>query len=459
MNEATLPRPLHNKARHIIRVLPATLAQRGLKPAIREWIATPSQQSGAWWLFGILDVEQIERLEAYTDAAVLHHLSTALRGIPIYISNSNGLRYAISLSPLPSLPRKVEFPADAPRDMLGMGAGYRGPLSVPWKVGHLLVAGMTGYGKSNFLRLIAYQALRDGLRLLLADPYGTTFAMLRDHPALQAPIATDAFSTQEIIEEALAECTRRAMHYEQIPGYPENLEEYNAAALKAGKEPLPRLLVILDEYTNLVAEAGGPRSTLAQSVDRLARIGRKFGVVLVWAAQEFNRSLVGRLRDQGEAVAFRLRNADAARNLGLPQAVHLRRKGLAVSTRWGTFQSYLLPKELLIEAAGASSRAGAPFQLGEEELRLLRLAQEHGGMLSIPILKEAGWSEWAARTILRRWEERGWLRRDRAGRRTITAALREVASRPQGPQGASRDLKAPQGPQGLSQGLVEGGMA
>lgn len=459
MNETALPRPLHNKARYIIRALPAVLRQRGLKPAIKEWVATQSAQSGVWWLFGILDVEEIERLEAYTDAAVLHHLSTVLH-TPILISNTSGMRYATFLSPLPSLPRKVEFPADAPRDMLGMGAGYRAHLSVPWgKVGHLLVAGMTGYGKSNFLRLIAYQALRDGLRLLLADPYGTTFAMLRGHPALQAPVAADAFSTQEIIGEALAECTRRAMHYEQIPGYPENLEEYNAAALKAGKEPLPRLLVILDEYTNLVAEAGGPRSSLAQSVDRLARIGRKFGITLIWAAQEFNRSLVGRLRDQGEAVAFRLRNADAARNLGLPQAVHLRRKGLAVSTRWGTFQSYLLPKKLLIEAAGASSRAGAPFRLSEEELRLLRLAQEHDGMLSIPILKKAGWSEWAARTILRRWEERGLLRRDHAGRRTITAVLREVASKSQGPQGPSKGLKAPQSSQGLPQGLVEGGMA
>ena len=455
MNE-TLPRPLHNKARHVIRVLPAVLEQRGLKPLVKEWIATRSPQTGAWWFFGVLDVAEVERLEAYTDAAVLHHLSTALRGMPVYLSNTNGLRYAVPLSPLPSLPRKVVFPDDAPRDMLSMGVGYRGSLALPWgKVGHLLVAGMTGYGKSTFLRLVAYQALRDGLKLLVADPHGTTFAMLRGHPALLAPIAKDALSTQEIVGEALAECQRRAALYEQAPGYPESLEEYNATALKQGKEALPRLLIVLDEYTNLVGEAGGPRSVLAQRMDGLARSGRKFGVSIVWAAQEFNRSFVGRLRDQGEAIAFRLRNADAARNVGLPQAVHLRRKGLAVSTRWGTFQSYLLLKQVLIEAAEAS-RNGAPVgsAFGEDDLRMLRIAQEHEGRLSIAILKGEGWMEWAARIALRRWEERGWLRRDRSGQRTITDVVRDIASRSQGPQGASMPLKAPQGPQGL----IEGGI-
>ena len=108
----------------------------------------------------VLDVSQLRRLEAYIAPELLHHLSTDLRGLPVFLSNSSGLRYVIPLSPQPHMPKVVNFPGNESGQVL-IGVNYAGELvHVPWtKLGHLLVAGKTGSGKSVFLRLLAFQAI------------------------------------------------------------------------------------------------------------------------------------------------------------------------------------------------------------------------------------------------------------------------------------------------------------
>ena len=94
-------RRYHLTSQSIAARVPGVLAGRGLDPAFAAWMLT--EHRGRVWLFGVLDVAKLDRLERYTAADVLHHVSTALNGTPVYLSNSNGLRYAFLLSQPPRL--------------------------------------------------------------------------------------------------------------------------------------------------------------------------------------------------------------------------------------------------------------------------------------------------------------------------------------------------------------------
>jgi hypothetical protein len=83
-------------ARNAARTIPAILAQRGLKPFISRCVLTETER-GAAWLFVVLQISSQEHPEDYAASDVLHDLSTALQGLPVVISTSDSLRYAVLL--------------------------------------------------------------------------------------------------------------------------------------------------------------------------------------------------------------------------------------------------------------------------------------------------------------------------------------------------------------------------
>lgn len=414
------------QAQAIANRLPKVLVQRGLDAPFSEFLLTTVQ--GVVLLFAILDVTHLHRLEAYTAPELLHHLSTDLHGLPVLLSNSSGLRYAIPLSHLPRLPRLVDFPGIA-GGWVQLGLSQAGEtVSLPWtKLGHLLVAGKTGSGKSVFLRLLAYQALAEGVQLMLVDLDGATFPMLADHPALVSPVATSPETAQKVVQRALGECEHRAALYLQQEGYPENLEEYNSLRIRHYGEPLARLLVILDEFSALMTALGGPKSAFANQVAELGWRGRKYGVHLVFAAQDFTKQVVGRVRDQvNDVVCFRVRGTEAARAVDCPEAVHIpeSRPGLAYTDRWGLVQTFYLDKRLL-------TQAGPRSLLNDFDLCLAQRAlAEEKGKMSIPLLVSWGMPERRARALVEAWELRGWLRQDpsRQNARYITPKFQDLLS-------------------------------
>jgi len=408
--------------------LPPLMARRGLKAPFRGFYLT--EVGGLRLLIADMDVARLDFPERYSSNELVAHLRMET-GLPVYLAQNNGLRYVLLLSPPPRLPRKVELPAGAPARQVTLGVRVDGSLAqLSWgELGHVLAAGMTGSGKSAFLRLLVWQALRDGSKLLLSDLDGATFPMLAEHPALLAPIAATPAAALELIRRALGECDHRTELFKQAEGYPENIEEYNRQAVKAGKEPLPRLLVVLDEFS--AAAAAEPQ--LKAQIAALGWRGRKFGLNVVFAAQEFTKELVGALREQVSlAVCFRVRSADMARRVGCAGAERIppSRPGLAVSDRWGPIQTCYVDKSLF----GADSVRKAA--LTAEEKHLAERAAASGGHISIPKMVEWGWSEWKARRLLESWELRGWIERDGVNRR-ISARLRELLSNPQTPQTAS----------------------
>ena len=419
-----IPRPRLLEAEAIARRIPMVMARRGLRPAFAEWVVTSYR--GMVWLFGVFDLRRVERMEAYTRPGLLHHLSATIGGRPVVVSNTSGLRYAILVSRLPRLPRRVDFPGLRRGEVL-LGISATGNvISVPWsRLGHLLVAGQTGSGKSSFLRLLSYQAIAEGAVLVLGDLDGATFPMLDGHPSLLLPIATEPEAFREAVERVLGECNHRARLYRQVAGFPETLEEYNDLAVKEGREPLPRVVVILDEFNSAVRADGGAsaKGRLADVSARLAWRGRKFGVHLVFAAQDFTKEVVGRVRDQvAAAICFRLRSPQTARAVGCTGAnrILVDKPGRAVTDRWGLIQTFYLDKGRLVTAAPSAG-------LTEEEQVIARWAlEENDGYLGLADLRRRfGMGQREARRLAAEWERRGWLEKDRraGNRRRLTDVL------------------------------------
>jgi hypothetical protein len=428
------------EAEQIAQRLPAFFECRNLKPLFTNLFLF--QDLGMTILIAVLDTNRIGDHSQYIQDDLLHQLKTELGGRSVYLSNSTGIRYVILLTALPKLPRSIELPTDIPRGMVSLGMRFNGQIiTLPWsKLGHLLIVGMTGSGKSSQLRSIAIQAIRNGIKLLLADIDQTTFAMLDGHENLFAPIATTPQDALQLIMKALAECVRRAALYKSMPGFPENMDEYNTLAIKAGKETLTRILVMLDESSSVFKAMGGGSGELAGKLAELGWRGRKFGIHFIFGAQEFTKDLVGAVREQvNMSIAFRVKptSAQMAKAIGCTNAHHIPadRPGFAIVDRFGPMQSYFVPKRLLL-SAGSSNQETLP----ELERNLFSRAMKTAdGKLTLGNIAEwGGVSQHQARKLQTTWAVHGWIAKDatRDNSFCITAKTRDLLSNRQTTQTA-----------------------
>ena len=390
--------------------LSAALMRRKLNPAFSNFYVT--SLAGLTPLIAVLDTSKLGDHSPYVNPDLLHQLSTELGGRPVYLSNSTGIRYVVLLSPLPKLPRKVELPADVSRGKLAIGVRFTGqPVLLDWdQFLHLAVLGNTGSGKSIFLQSLVLQAIRDEMKLLLSDIDQTTFGLLENHPALLAPIATTPPAVLTLIEQAIAECDRRAELFKLLPEKPQKLSEYNALVVKHHSEPLPRILVVLDEASTVLTALGGAKGMLGQALATLGWRGRKFGVHFIFAAQEFTKDIVGPVRDQvGLTLCFRVRNGQMAERMGCRGADRIPegRPGLAISDRHGPIQTYFVDQSALAQ------RQNLLPVLNELEYTLFTYALSEGGRLSrAKVMEQGRVTEWQARKYLEAWSLRGWVAKD-----------------------------------------------
>jgi hypothetical protein len=361
-----------------------------------------------------LDVGRIGDQSRYT-GDILHQLSTEIggklkRSVPVYLSNSSGIRWVFLLSSLPKMPHRVDFPAESPRGKAAIGVRFDGtPILVGWdSIPHWAVLGITGSGKSGFLRLLAFQALRDDLRLMLADLDETTFPMLSGHPSLLAPIATTPADALELVQQAVGECDHRKALYNALPEHPEKLSEYKALAVKHGLEPLPPVLVVLDEASAILQAMGGGKGEMARTLAALGWRGRKFGLHFVFAGQDLTKDLTGPVREQaGLSLCFRVKNAQLAANLGCrgAQRIPEGRPGLAITDRFGPIQTFFVDKSLF----GQSELLRPVLSVLERNLFERALVEAAG---RLPAARVEAWgnvSTHQARKMLEQWELRGWV--------------------------------------------------
>lgn len=431
-------------AEYLIRFL----ERRKLNPAFSGFYLTRWNDMDIF--IAVLDTEQITNQNAYK-GDLLHQLSTDLGGLPVYLSNTTGLRYVVPLTSIPKMPRRLDLPSMEGNNRVGLGQDFTGrTITETWQqLGHMLVTGITGSGKSLFLRLLAVQALRHGTQLAIADIDRATFPMLANHPALFASIASDAKSTYDLIQRVLGECDHRAMLFQTVKGFPENLDDYNAQAVKDGKNPLPRILMILDEFSSTLLALGGARSDSAQMLGMLGMRGRKFGVSVVFAAHEFTKDQVGILRTQcATIVCFHTDSKELASKLGCKGAEQIPtdRPGLCVTNRWGPMQAYFVDKSLLI-----NGEAQAEERVDPSIAKVFTAARDaHGGRVTGALIREVmGVTVGEASRLQKSWAVRGWLMKDtkQANAFVLTErGLALIAQKPKTPETPENPVKPVENP-------------
>ena len=410
MTEETVSRRELRLAETVSHGLADALVRRKLVPAFSNFFVT--NLAGITPLIAVLDTSKLGDHAPYVRQELLHQLSTDLGGLPVYLSNSTGIRYVILLSPLPKLPHKVNLPIDLQAGKLALGIRFSGQVvQLDWEgFTHMAVLGKSGSGKSVFLQSLAYQAIRSEVKLLLSDIDQTTFGMLEEHPALLAPIASLPKDALGLMEKAVMECNHRAELFNSLPEKPQKLSEYNGYAVKHGLEPLPRILVILDEASSVLSAMGGAKGEMGQALAALGWRGRKFGVHFIFAAQEFTKDILGPVREQvGLTLCFRVRNPLMAERMGCKGADRLPegRPGLAISDRYGAIQTYFIDKSLL------NHRKNILPVLNELETALFQRALVEDGKLPTAKVQEWGRvSEWQARRMIEAWALRGWIAKD-----------------------------------------------
>lgn len=157
---------------------------------------------------------------------------------------------------------------------------------------HLLVAGATGSGKSEWMRTAAASLMAThtpaDLRLVLIDPKRTAFQELRHSPYLWERLAVLMPPEDNMIEAfdvLIEEMESRYREMERL-GVPD-LWEWR----KTGKGAPPRIAVLCDEYADLVQSAP-ERRELEQRIARLGAKARAAGIHLVLATQRASRDVV-----------------------------------------------------------------------------------------------------------------------------------------------------------------------
>ena len=194
---------------------------------------------------------------------------------------------------------------------------------------HGLVVGATGSGKSEFLRtLVLGLALThppEQLNLVLVDfKGGATFAGLTRMPHVSAVITNLAreLTLVDRMQDALAgELVRRQELLREAGNYASVRDYEQARADGAPLAPLPSLLIVVDEFSELL-------SAKPEFIDlfvAIGRLGRSLGLHLLLASQRLEE---GRLRGLESHLSYRvgLRTFSASESrtvLGVPDAHEL----------------------------------------------------------------------------------------------------------------------------------------
>lgn len=194
---------------------------------------------------------------------------------------------------------------------------------------HGLVIGATGSGKSELLRTLvlalAMTHSSEALNFVLVDfKGGATFAGMADLPHVSAVITNlgQELSLVERMQDALqGEMTRR-QELLRAAGNVANVTDYERArAGGAPLEPLPALLIVADEFSELLSA----KPEFADLFVAIGRLGRSLSMHLLLSSQRLEE---GRLRGLESHLSYRigLRTFSAAESravIGVPDAYEL----------------------------------------------------------------------------------------------------------------------------------------
>ncbi len=166
------------------------------------------------------------------------------------------------------------------------------------KMPHLLIAGATGQGKSvginTILLSLLYKKHPSELKLVLIDPKKvelSPYAKIESHflaflPDQLEPIITD---TSKVVQTLNSLCREMDKRYDLLKkAQARNIKEYNEKFIgrrlnpEKGHEFLPFIILVIDEFADLIMTAG---KEVELPIGRLAQLARAVGIHLIIATQ------------------------------------------------------------------------------------------------------------------------------------------------------------------------------
>jgi DNA segregation ATPase FtsK/SpoIIIE, S-DNA-T family len=160
---------------------------------------------------------------------------------------------------------------------------------------HLLVAGTTGAGKSvgvNAMILsLLYKLSPDQCRLLMIDPKMLELSVYNGIPHLLCPVVTEPDKAVAALNWAVAEMEQRYRRMSLLAV--RNIDAFNARVRQVPKAsggahpdselgPMAHIVVVVDEFADLMIVAG---KEIEAAVQRLAQMARAAGIHLIMATQ------------------------------------------------------------------------------------------------------------------------------------------------------------------------------
>ena len=173
---------------------------------------------------------------------------------------------------------------------------------------HVLIAGSTGSGKTvcihTILTSVLYKATPEEVKLILIDPKRNELLYFREMPHLAAPIITDANLATPALKWVVDEMERRFMLFETT--FKNSIETYNAS-IDQGQpgRKLPYILIVIDEFADLINTAGESFEIYLQ---RIAQKARSAGIHMIIATQRPTTDVVkGTIKANFQGrIAFRV---------------------------------------------------------------------------------------------------------------------------------------------------------
>ena len=183
---------------------------------------------------------------------------------------------------------KMKVPVILGKDILG-----KAQLVDLVKTPHMLIAGATGSGKSvcvnSLILSILYKRSFKDVKLILVDPKVVELKLYNNIPHLLTPVITEPKKAIQALQYCLCEMERRyalldGLGVRDISSYNERIVERNICT-----EKLPYIVVIIDEFADLMATSG---KELENIVARLTAMSRAVGIHLVLATQRPSTNVI-----------------------------------------------------------------------------------------------------------------------------------------------------------------------
>ena len=211
------------------------------------------------------------------------------------------------------------------------------------KMPHLLMAGATGQGKSVGLNAVItsllYKKHPSQVKFVLVDPKKvelTLYNKIERHYLAKLPGSEEAIitDTSKVIDTLNSLCKEMDDRYNLLKdAYVRNIKEYNAKFVarrlnpEKGHKFLPYIVLVVDEFADLIMTAGKEIET---PIARLAQLARAVGIHLIIATQRPSVNVItGLIKANFPArIAFRVTSKiDSRTILDSPGADQLIGKG------------------------------------------------------------------------------------------------------------------------------------